>query len=237
MQALLLGLAALALALIALNAFTRANPSVVATNMRRILGGLAVIAAVFLFVRGAIGAALPLAVIGLWLITGRDLGGAFGSAGGSAPLGGRTSRITTDHLEMELDLDTGDMQGRILKGFFAGRSIENLRPVELAHLWQDCRFTDPQSAQLVEAYLDRIHPSWREDMARAEADAPKDADGRMPRDEALEILGLGPEPTEDDIRRAHRELIRKLHPDRGGSTYLAAKINEAKDVLLATRPQ
>lgn len=237
MQALLLGLAALALALIALNAFARANPTVVAINLRRILGGLAVAVAAFMFVRGAVGAALPLAVIGLWLMTGRDLGGPFGSSGGSATLGGRKSRITTDHLEMELDLDSGDMQGRILKGFFTGRSIEDLRPVELAHLWQDCRFSDPQSAQLVEAYLDRIHPTWREDLARAEADTPKGADGRMPRNEALEILGLGPDPSEDDIRRAHRDLILKMHPDRGGSTYLAAKINEAKDVLLPPRPQ
>ena len=154
--------------------------------------------------------------------------------GGTGPdrQAGNASTVRTDHLEMELDHDSGTMRGRILKGFFKGRRLESLRPVELAHLWQDCRFVDPQSAQLVEAYLDRVLPTWREDMARAEAQAPKGSDGRMTRGEALEILGLDSTATADDIRRAHRELMLKLHPDRGGSTYLAAKINEAKDVAL-----
>ena len=73
--------------------------------------------------------------------------------------------MTTEHLEVELDHDTGDIRGRVLKGFFAGRSWRDLKPVELAHLWQDCRFADPQSAQIVEAYLDRLHRAgartWR----------------------------------------------------------------------------
>ena len=136
---------------------------------------------------------------------------------------------------MELDHDSGAMRGRVLKGFFAGRDLEDLKPVELAHLWQDCRFNDPQSAQLVEAYLDRVHPSWRDDMARGEAEHSHGPDGKMTAAQALEILGLQPNASDDDIRRAHRELMLKLHPDRGGSTYLAAKINEAKDVLLARR--
>jgi hypothetical protein len=140
--------------------------------------------------------------------------------------------VRTDHLEMQLDHRTGRMRGRILKGFFQGRRVENLKPVELAHFWQDCRFVDPQSAQLIEAYLDRVHPTWRDDMARAEAEAPKGADGRMTKEEALEILGLKPGASAEDIRRAHRDLMLKMHPDRGGSTYLAAKINEAKDVAL-----
>ena len=124
----------------------------------------------------------------------------------------------------------------MLKGAFAGRQLEELAPLEMARLWQDCRFADPQSAQILEAYLDRAHPSWREDLARADGEPgrrPRAAS--MTREQALEILGLAPGATEDDIRRAHRELMMKLHPDRGGSTYLAAKINEAKDVLLGDR--
>jgi hypothetical protein len=153
--------------------------------------------------------------------------------GGSAHKSpGQTSRVVTDHLEMELDHDTGEMHGRVLKGLFAGRNISTLSPTDLGLLWQDCRHTDAQSAQLVEAYLDRIHPTWREDMARGESDMSRGPDGRMTEEEALEILGLKPGASEENIRRAHRELMLRLHPDRGGSTYLAAKINEAKDVAL-----
>jgi len=145
---------------------------------------------------------------------------------------GQSSRIETDHLEMELDHDTGEMRGRVLKGLFKDRDIANLSPTDMALLWQDCRHTDPQSAQLVEAYLDRVHPSWREDMARGESDMSRGPDGRMDVEEALDILGLKRGADAEDIRRAHRNLMLKLHPDRGGSTYLAAKINEAKDVAL-----
>jgi hypothetical protein len=180
--------------------------------------------------RGTATYALPLAVLGCWLLWGR----------GSTPWGGwpgasrgQSSRVTTDHLEMELDHDTGAMRGRVLKGFFTGRDLEDLKPVELAHLWQDCRFNDPQSARLVEAYLDRVHPTWRDDLARGEAEHRSGPDGKMTPEQALEILGLQGGASADQVRQAHRELMKKLHPDRGGSTYLAAKINEAKDVLLS----
>jgi hypothetical protein len=231
MQILLLGLLTLILGLFALHAFTRANPAVMARQLRVAGGTVALAAAAGLVLRGASSYAFPLAVFGAWLIWGPP-GGSWGGFPGSGRRSrGQTSRVTTGHLEMELDHDTGAMTGRVLKGMFRGRTIESLAPAEMALLWQDCRFTDPQSAQLIEAYLDRVHSTWREDMARGEREM-SGADGRMTPKEAYEILGLGPGASEDDIRRAHRELILKLHPDRGGSTYLASKINEAKDVLL-----
>ncbi len=232
MQYFLLGLLALGLIIVAIRLFNQANPAALARHMR-IAGAVAALAgALFLMVRGAIAYAFPLAALGWWLLGGQGIG-SWGNIGGPrrSP-SGQASRVVTEHLEMELDHSSGAMHGRVLKGFFAGRNIEDLRPVELAHLWQDCRYTDPASAQLVEAFLDRIHPTWREDMARAEQERPRGPDGRMSAEEALEILGLKPGADEAAIRQAHRELMLKLHPDRGGSTYLAAKINEAKDTLL-----
>jgi hypothetical protein len=231
MQYFLLGLAALLLVMLALRGFTRANVSAMARQIRIVVGVAALAAAAALLLRGLMSWAAPIAMFGTWLLFG----------GSGAPLGGKaskspgqTSKIVTDHLEMELDHDTGAMRGRVLKGMFAGREIETMSPAELAMLWQDCRFSDVQSAQIIEAYLDSAHPSWREDMARAGGDSGvASGDGVMTRAEAYEVLGLGPGASEEEIRHAHRELMLKLHPDRGGSVYLAAKINRAKDVLLA----
>ena len=228
MQYLLLGLAALLLFLLAARAYTMANPHVLARQLRIGVGVAALAGAGILVLRGLVGYAISLATLGAWLLWGH---GAPGFPGRAHKAPGQTSRVTTEHLEVELDHDSGDVHGRILKGFFAGRRLEDLKPVELARLWQDCQFSDPQSAQIVAAYLDRLHPTWREDLAR-QGGPSTDGEGRMTREEALEVLGLAPGASEDDIRHAHRELMMKLHPDRGGSTYLAAKINEAKDILL-----
>lgn len=230
MQFLLLGLAALLLLLLATRAYTMANPQVLARQLRISAGVAALAGAGFLVFRGLVGYAVSLATLGSWLLWGQS--GFPGFPGRTQKSPGQSSRVTTEHLEVELDHDTGDIRGRVLKGFFEGRRLENLAPVELAHLWQDCRFSDPQSAQIIEAYLDRVHPTWRDDMARADGEQTSGPDGKMSREQALDILGLKPGASEADIRRAHRELMMKLHPDHGGSTFLAAKINEAKDVLL-----
>jgi DnaJ-like protein len=229
---LVLGLIALVLGLMVMRSFAQANPANVARRLRVGGGAVSLFAAGLLLLRGIEVLAIPLGMFGSWLIWGRTLPPWLGGGGSARRSPGQTSRIETDHLEMELDHDTGEMHGRVLKGMFAGRDIDTLSPTDLGLLWQDCRHTDLRSAQLVEAYLDRIHPTWREDMARGESDMSRGPDGRMTEEEALEILGLKPGADEEDIRRAHRELMLRLHPDRGGSTYLAAKINEAKDVAL-----
>lgn len=229
----ILGLMALVAALVAMRAFTRANPARVARRME-VGGGMAVLLlAGVLFLRGLAAIAVPLAMFGSWLLWGSTTGP--WGAGRARKTPGQASRIETDHLEMELDHDTGEMRGRVLKGLFKGRNIESLSAADMALLWQDCRGTDPQSAQLIEAYLDRTHPTWREDVARGEHDMSSGPDGRMRAKEAFEILGLKQGASADEIRRAHRDLMLKLHPDHGGSTYLATKINEAKDVALAAR--
>ncbi|MEM8972514.1 MAG: DnaJ domain-containing protein [Pseudomonadota bacterium] len=224
MHALLLGFAALVILLLLIHSFATANAGQVARQLRLAAGTILLAIAAALAVRGALGYAIPLAMYAFWLLFRRQP-----SLSPQSP-GGQTSQVRTAHLEMELDIDSGAMRGTVLKGVFAGRDIESMAPAELALLWQDCRFEDPQSAQLLEAYLDRIHPTWREDMARAEGE--DGAGGRMTIEEARDILGVKSNATHDDIRRAHRELMKKLHPDRGGSSYLATKINEAKDLLL-----
>jgi len=234
MQFLLLGLVALLLFLLAVRAYTVANPAVLVRQLR-VGAGVAMLAgAGFLVFRGMVGYAMSLAALGSWLLWG--VGGAPWGFPRTQKTPGQSSRVVTDTLEVELDHDSGEIVGHVLKGSLAGRRLEELTPAEMAQLWQDCRFADPQSAQIIEAYLDRVHPTWREDLARAEGEpgaagsAP--TGGAMTRAQALEVLGLQDGASEDDVRHAHRELMKKLHPDRGGSTFLAAKINEAKDVLL-----
>lgn len=229
---LILGLFALAVALMLMRSFSNANPTAVARRTRTGAGIAALGLAALLFLRGGGAIAVPLGMLGSWLIWGRSTPPWLGGGGSARRTPGQSSRIVTDHLEMELDHDSGEMHGRVLKGMFAGRSLAALSPTDLGLLWQDCRHVDTQSAQLIEAYLDRTHPTWREDMARGEAAMSGGLGGRMTHEEALEILGLAPGADSAAIRRAHRELMLKLHPDRGGSTYLAAKINEAKDVAL-----
>jgi hypothetical protein len=230
MAYLLFGLAALIVFMFVARAYTMANPQVLARQLR-IGAGIAVLAGAGVLVfRGAIGYAMSLAALGSWLLWGMG-SGPWGGSPDVPKSDGQTSRVATSHLEVELDHDTGEIRGRVLKGVFAGRELEGLAPAEMAHLWQDCRFADPQSAQILEAYLDRAHPTWREDKARADGRT-AGSDGAMTRAQALDILGLEEGASEDDIRRAHRDLMMRMHPDRGGSTYLAAQINEAKDVLL-----
>lgn len=239
MTALLFGLAALVLAIIAWRLKSGVRWQLRMPSWRTIVGVLLLAASVFLALRSNISAAVGLAMVALLVLERRGLTSLDPSKWGR-PTPGNASRVVTDHLDVELDHDSGTLRGRILQGAFAGREIDALTPAELAALWRDLSFADPQSAQIVEAYLDRAHPSWRDDAARggegsgsdgAEQGWASDA-GPMRAEEAYAILGLKPGASADDIRLAHRELMKKVHPDRGGSGYLAAKINEAKDALL-----
>ncbi len=243
MQYLLFGLLALALFLLTARAFAAANPAALARQLR-VGAGLAALAGGGVFaLRGAMTYGLWMTALGSWLLWGGRVWRWPGWSGQANPQAHQSSRVVTDHLDVALDHESGSIHGRVLRGFFKDRDLESLRPVELAHLWSDCQFADPASAQILEAYLDRIHPTWRDDMARSSAGQTGDgdarpgkrADGRMSQDEALDILGLKAGASEDEIRHAHRELMLKVHPDRGGSHTLAAAVNEAKDVLLGGR--
>ncbi len=147
------------------------------------------------------------------------------------PTPGRSSDVETRYLRMELDHDSGVLKGTVIFGRHAGRTLDEMSLDELLDLLRECRVEDPRSAAILESYLDRVHGAARSAGADDGAgEAPPG--GAMTRDQALEILGLGPGATEREIREAHRRLLRANHPDRGGSTFIAAQINQAKDVLL-----
>ena len=138
------------------------------------------------------------------------------------------SEVETAILKMVLDHGSGDLAGEVLQGEFAGRTLDDLDQGELDALLAYCRSHDVDSARLLESYLDR---RFGEAFAGGHT-APPESSGSMTESEALAILGLEPGAERDDIVDAHRRLMQKLHPDRGGNDYLAAKINQAKDLLL-----
>jgi len=240
MPAFLAGLAALLILVFGARLLATANPQKLAVGMRMAGGILLLLVAAFLLARGALPLAIPLAFFGLALL-GLPVRSWFGSGGpfASRRSPGQRSKVRTDSLEMMLDHDSGDMEGRCLKGQFSGRMLSSLSEAELRVLLEELRSTDAQGAALIEAYLDRRAQGWREaraeEAAKEQARAPRGGRIRMSREEAYEVLGLKKGAGEDEIRAAHRKLMMKLHPDQGGSTYLAARINEAKDVLLGRK--
>ena len=154
-------------------------------------------------------------------------------SGLTGPATGQTSEVDTPFLRMTLDHDTGHMTGTVLRGRFAGMRLDELGRAELLDLLRECRAEDEESARLIEAYLDRLHPDWHDDLGSQQAgSAAQRASADMTVDEAYEILGLSPGADEEAIRAAHRRLMKQLHPDHGGTDYLATKINRARDVLL-----
>ena len=216
-----------------------ANPRKLAGVIRKAGGVAALAVAGFLIVRGALALAIPLAVFGFALIrggSGLGLGGPFGSARKTP---GQKSHIRTERLEMELDHDSGHMEGKCLSGQFAGRPLSTLSDSEAMELLDELYHDGAPEAAVMEAYLDWRLPGWRDqDSGSAEQAKPgrrRARSSRMSAEEAYAVLGVAPDASEEDIRQAHRRLMMKMHPDQGGSTYLAARINEAKEVLLERR--
>jgi DnaJ domain len=241
MPAFLAGLAALLLLIFGARLLASANPQKLAQGLRISGGILLLVVAAVLLVR-APPLAVPVALFGIALL-GLPLRSWFGGSTGpfwsqnKSP--GQKSEVCTDSLEMELDHDSGHMEGRCLAGRFTGRMLSSLGEDELLQLLEEQRASDPRGASLIEAYLDWRAQGWREksadDGAKEQARAPRGGRVRMAREEAYEVLGLKKGASEEEIRAAHRKLMMKLHPDQGGSTYLAARINEAKDVLLGRK--
>lgn len=143
------------------------------------------------------------------------------------------SAVATRFLSMTLDHASGVMSGVVREGRFVGRSLQDLTLLELLELWRECQ-PDPQSVAVLETYLDRhADMGWRAQAGAGQNGQTSTAEtDRMDRAEAYQILGLQPDAGRDEIQAAYRRLIQKVHPDQGGSSYLAARINQARDVLL-----
>jgi hypothetical protein len=150
-----------------------------------------------------------------------------------APSGGQTSTVQTKYIRMTLHHDSGDINGEVLTGKFEGMTLDQMNLESLLQLLQECQ-DDEESVALLQAYLDRVYAdTWQQQAGAQGRQQAASASSEMSREEALQILGLSSNASEAEIIQAHRRLMQKLHPDRGGTAYLAAKINLAKDTLLA----
>ena len=230
---LVAGTVALVILLILGNRASSANTAKLIRVLRKILGGaLLILAGYFAFQRHlpymmTVGSA-GLALLGWDRLFGRKNFQTTQNQGAS-----NISSVRSEFLEMELDQSINSISGRVINGKFSGANLSDLSEQELIELLNECS-VDEQSKSLLEAYLDRYMPDWREQFSYTQSNGSNttSSDGKMTREEAYEILGLKSGASDKEIMEAHKKLINQLHPDRGGTNYLAATINRAKDTLL-----
>lgn len=239
---LLAGLVGLVVLLLVAHAFVNANPAKLATVLRTALAVILLLIAIGLCFTWRFELALPLFAFAIALFRRRPIAG-FGAAGSSSGAAGgaeaskgasqQRSNVRSAYFDMELDHATGSVSGRILTGAYAGRALDSLDEKTLITLYHQLS-DDPDSASLLEVYLDSRFATWRENIERdAHAGGVGAAhSGAMSEQEAYQILGLSAGASARDIRAAHRRLMKRVHPDMGGSAFLAAKLNQAKDVLI-----
>lgn len=208
--------------------FLRASPAAIAGTLRWVGPILIGLLGLFFVFTGRAG------------IGGMLISGALGWAGRNRytarakPSPGQRSRVQSSMLEMELDHDSGELEGRVLAGDLAGRKLGDLTEEQLIALYRECE-GDADSIRLLETYLDSRFSGWRESLNAdgRTGQGGTGSSGRMTEQEAYEVLGLEAGASAAQIREAHRRLMQRVHPDVGGSSFLAARINEAKDVLLS----
>jgi hypothetical protein len=210
-------------------AFLRMDARKLASALRLVGPALLAVAGggLLLLGRAALGGAL-LSLAAGWFSLGRQ------RRGRARKPAGQRSTVRTAALEMELDHDSGGLEGIVLAGTYEQQMLSALTQNQLVDLYGELS-ADAESRQLLETYLDGRFPGWRDDVEANGGDrhgvAP--GSGTMTKEEAYKILGLEAGATTADIRKAHRRLMQRLHPDLGGTSFLAARINEAKDVLLS----
>lgn len=221
--------------------YATADPKLLVKALMGVALGVIVIVVLFLAVTGRIFWALGAAAALLpWIMrVARAARTAKNYSRMAGMGGGQTSTVNTRFLNVTLNHETGEVDGDVIEGPCAGRALSTLSLQELVDLLKQCWIEDQQSTQVLEAYLDRVHPDWR---TTANADFSSDdtkagergGAGGMTREDAYDILGLQPGASDSEIKAAYHRIISALHPDKGGSNFLAAKVNEAKDLLLGS---
>ncbi len=239
MPFLLIGLLTLILGVYLLRELGRASPARVAGYVRNGGGFLAAAAALLLLLRGRLSLAIGLGGLSLYLFSGDRV--SWSRIFARRQQGRGASRIRTAFLEMTLDHGSGQVDGTVLAGAFAGARLSAMMREEIMRLREDCAAFDPDSVLLLDNYLDRRFPGWG---AAGEGDANarrqgagqqgprRPGGGEMSEQEAYQTLGLRPGASPEEIVRAHRRLMKERHPDHGGTTDDAARINQAKDRLM-----
>jgi hypothetical protein len=228
MGSMLIGIVAVLVVLWFMGKYARTTPSRMTGLLQKGGGILAILAAAVITSRGGLALGLPLGLMGLALL-GWTKGLSFwpGWTFGPSPVASQR----TAFVEVTIDRVIGAMHGRVVAGRRAGADLDMLDDATLNALLAE---VDPASRQLLMAYRDRRRAGRREH-AQSGADARQRgaaSSGKMTEEEAYKFLGLEPGAGAEEIGHAYRTLMKKLHPDQGGPTYLAARINEAKEVLL-----
>lgn len=158
--------------------------------------------------------------------------------------GPHQSRVATRYLALVIDHLSGHMTGELLDGPQRGQTLDRVSTEDLLNLLEQAYLSDAASAEALEAYLEHerghalnqgrgpTRPRASPSNGQGRRAGPRPPLVRMSPEEAQAVLGIAPGASPEEVRAAHKRLMQRLHPDRGGSAYLAAKINEAKEVLL-----
>jgi hypothetical protein len=235
---LIMGMALLVCGLLLIRWFIAAEPKTLAFAAKAIGAAVLALLAAYLALTGRIGWIVGLLPFLLILLRRVSSGGAASLGGFSLGGGPRMSNVRTRFLEMRLDHETGELDGDVAWGVYAGRQLSAMSPDELLDLLRALRMDDRKSALLLEAYLDRRCPDWRKRSGGGDAGSGSRQDdgaaaaGVSSAEDAYRVLGLEPGASEAAVREAYHRLIASVHPDKGGSSFLAAQVNRAKEILL-----